>query len=78
MTRIFRSILQWYLTKNNFSPEVIRIEDKLVAGTMEIYKRVAADLLPTPLRSHYTFNLRDFAKVIFGICLSNKNDMANR
>jgi hypothetical protein len=33
-----------------------------VASTVDIYNAIRAELLPTPSRSHYTFNLRDLSK----------------
>lgn len=36
---------------------------------MEVYQQAVARFLPTPTKSHYTFNLRDFARVMYGIVL---------
>lgn len=35
----------------------------MVAATLDIYNTIADNLLPTPAKSHYTFNLRDLSKV---------------
>lgn len=36
----------------------------VVDATLDVYKTVMASLLPTPTRSHYTFNLRDISRVM--------------
>ena len=36
--------------------------------SVEIYGRMSTDLLPTPAKSHYIFNLRDLSKCIQGTC----------
>ena len=77
MQNIFRTILKWYFRTNNFNAEVMGMEQKLVQGTQKIYLKIQEDLKPTPMKSHYTFNLRDFSKVICGICMTGRNQIPN-
>ncbi|KAJ3048328.1 Dynein heavy chain 7, axonemal, partial [Rhizophlyctis rosea] len=67
--RIFETILTWHLS-NGFAQEVRALAKPIVAATREVYRGAMANLLPTPKKSHYTFNLRDFARVIQGVLLS--------
>lgn len=38
----------------------------MVDATIEVFNTITRELLPTPQKSHYTFNLRDIAKVFQG------------
>jgi hypothetical protein len=37
---------------------------QLVAATLALYNSLRVELLPTPAKSHYIFNLRDVARVV--------------
>lgn len=39
---------------------------QIVDAAVEIYNRLSVDLLPTPAKSHYVFNLRDLSKCVQG------------
>ncbi|XP_053383461.1 dynein axonemal heavy chain 3-like [Mercenaria mercenaria] len=68
MTRIFTNITDWHFGKG-FEGAFVRNGKLLVQATMGVYKEAIANFLPTPTKSHYVFNLRDFARVIRGVLL---------
>jgi len=63
MTDIFTSILKGFLSDNKDKANTEKLASPLVKATVEMYKTITEELLPTPTKSHYTFNLRDISKV---------------
>jgi len=44
---------------------------ELITTLLNVYDKTKADLLPTPQKSHYLFNLRDISKTFQGVCLAS-------
>ena len=63
MKLIFSRIMNWHLSKG-FNVDVKAVGLQVVSATLAVYKNAMSNLLPTPTKSHYLFNLRDFARVI--------------
>lgn len=53
-----------------FGKEFDPCTEQMINGTLEIHNLVLANLLPTPTKSHYLFNLRDISRVVQGILFS--------
>lgn len=47
----------------------------MINAAVDIYQRIAEDLLPTPTKSHYVFNLRDLSKCVQGILQADSGTM---
>lgn len=73
--RIFSKIVSAWLT--NF-PETESTVSKLVTATIGVYSTITTELLPTPAKSHYTFNLRDLSKVFQGMLMATASKLKVR
>ncbi|XP_070190635.1 dynein axonemal heavy chain 1-like isoform X2 [Littorina saxatilis] len=63
---IFTTILWSWISQ---SPNISSLCDQMVDTCIATYNTIQTQLLPTPSKSHYTFNLRDLSKVIQGILM---------
>ncbi|XP_029639148.1 dynein heavy chain 3, axonemal-like isoform X2 [Octopus sinensis] len=68
LSRIFGMISDWHFGRG-FESSFMRMGKLMVSATMEVYKNAIVTFLPTPSKSHYVFNLRDFSRVIQGVLL---------
>jgi dynein heavy chain len=70
LSRIFVSIVGHYFKVNSYPEDCKSMQNTIVAATLHVYKSAMSELLPTPSKSHYTFNLRDFSRVVQGIAMA--------
>jgi dynein heavy chain len=76
MVTIFDAILHGFLA--NEAPALAGASRDIVSASVELYRRVEAELLPTPAKSHYTFNLRDLSKVFQGMLMVGTPELPDR
>jgi dynein heavy chain len=73
LTLIFSTIVKAYFTRG-YSGDVCQQAGNVVTATMRTYREAMKGLLPTPSKSHYTFNLRDFSRVVQGVLLQEPSE----
>ena len=60
---IFSSILTQHLKDNNFSNQIQKQAGNLIDAALYLHSRVAQVFLPTAVKFHYVFNLRDLSNI---------------
>ncbi|XP_065714977.1 dynein axonemal heavy chain 9-like [Patagioenas fasciata] len=81
LSRIYGTILTQHLTSGNFSGAVQKSAQQLIALALGLHQKVAATFLPTAIKFHYIFNLRDFSNIFQGLlfstpeCLQHPQDL---
>lgn len=76
LKRIFGTLLNFKLV--DFDDVMKPLGDQISQGSIEVYRAVAKELLPTPAKSHYLFNTRDLAKIIQGVMQATKTFYDNQ
>ncbi|NXU74079.1 DYH9 protein, partial [Oreotrochilus melanogaster] len=70
LSRIYGTILTQHLTSGDYSEAVQKSAQQLIALALRLHQKVAATFLPTAIKFHYVFNLRDLANIFQGLLFS--------
>jgi dynein heavy chain len=71
VVRIFETLLSLHFA--DFDDEIKPMGKPIATATLSLYKAVVKKFLPTPMKCHYLFNMRDIAKVVQGIRMSDRH-----
>ena len=69
LEHIFGTIIGWFYKTKEFPKDIQKLQKSVIEATLDVYNTSISKLLPTPAKSHYTFNLRDVSRVVEGLCL---------
>ncbi|KAG8519328.1 Dynein heavy chain 2, axonemal, partial [Galemys pyrenaicus] len=69
---IFQAHLGMYFSINNFTYDVQKSTDDIISCSLAVYYQVCQNMLPTPMKCHYIFNLRDMFKLLLGLLQADK------
>ena len=60
---IYFAMVDGHLQQQGFDPEVIKLSGKLVDATIELHRHVMNNFLPSAVKFHYQFNLRELSSI---------------
>ncbi|XP_017887523.2 dynein beta chain, ciliary-like [Ceratina calcarata] len=68
LVTIYSQMLDQHLINpfNKFHPALTKVSESLLAAALFCHEKVAATFLPTAIRFHYVFNLRDLSNIFQG------------
>ncbi|CAM6109105.1 unnamed protein product [Calypogeia fissa] len=69
LSTVFNTIIDWWIRKAHLPHEVLSISSLLVTATIDVYRAIQQELLPTPSKSHYLYNMRDISKIFQGVTM---------
>ncbi|NXP52612.1 DYH17 protein, partial [Heliornis fulica] len=67
---MYSTILTQHLAQHRMPPDVQNLQPQLVAAALALHQKVASTFLPTAIKFHYLFNLRDLSRVFQGLLFS--------
>eukprot|EP00049_Salpingoeca_infusionum_P001275 m.46981 g.46981 ORF g.46981 m.46981 type:complete len:4526 (+) comp10948_c0_seq2:170-13747(+) len=70
LSTIYSTLLQGHLSYNNFAGSIMKMADNIIKAAIAIHTKVSATFLPTAIKFHYLFNLRDLSNVFQGIAFA--------
>uniref|UniRef100_A0A8C4MX33 Dynein axonemal heavy chain 11 n=1 Tax=Equus asinus asinus TaxID=83772 RepID=A0A8C4MX33_EQUAS len=81
LNTIYSQILRFHFQQQAFGPSVLRSGPTLIQATIAFYQMMTRSFLPTAIKFHYLFNLRDLSNIFQGIlfaspeCLKGPSDL---
>lgn len=60
---IYNTILSQHLASNGFSSQVQKVCTQVVQSSVMLHNKVSTTFLPTAIKFHYVFNLRDLSNI---------------
>ena len=60
---IYQSILSQHIVQGGFASQIAKNVDKIVTAALNLHQKVASTFLPTAIKFHYIFNLRDLSNI---------------
>ncbi|KAL4450636.1 hypothetical protein ABPG77_000992 [Micractinium sp. CCAP 211/92] len=65
---IYSQLVEGHLTAGGFEEDLVRMGPKLVDATIELHRLVMNHFLPSAVKFHYQFNLRELTNITQGLC----------
>ncbi|XP_041102237.1 dynein heavy chain 11, axonemal-like [Polyodon spathula] len=67
---IYSQILMFHFRQFTFNPAVVRTGSTVVQAAIWLHQKMVQNFLPTAIKFHYIFNLRDLSNIFQGILFS--------